>query len=227
MEIQAAMIAFAANGDNAPGYLAAPVEEGPYPGVVVIQEWWGLTDHIKAVVERFAEAGFVALAPDLYRGKVTTEPDEARKLAMELEMDQAVKDIQGAAEYLRDLKAVAPKQIGVVGFCMGGGLAARMAVEGEHIGAVVVFYGRINTDSTAHVRVPLLGLFGETDGGIPADGVRAAAERLEQEGKTAEFHIYPEAGHAFFNDTRPAAYHHDAAADAWQRTLDWFTKHLT
>jgi carboxymethylenebutenolidase len=151
----------------------------------------------------------VALAPDLYHGELATEPDEARKLAMALERERAVAEILGAARYLQSLEEVAPKQIGVVGFCMGGGLAASAAAESDgELGAAVMFYGRpLDPNDTAKLQVPLLGLFGELDQGIPVEGVRAFAEELEAHGKTHEIHIYPDAQHAFFNDGRSHMYH--------------------
>jgi len=222
------MIEFAANGDVAPGYLARPEGAGPFPGVVVIQEWWGLNDHIKDVAERFAREGFVALAPDLYHGQVALEPDEARKLAMELTHPRAIKDIQGAVNYLIAQPFVEPKQAGVVGFCMGGGLALLMTHAGQNLGAVVVFYGRgeLDDETAQQVSAPLLGLFGEADQGIPVEVVRANERTLKAHGKVAEFVIYPGAPHAFFNDTRPHIFRKEAAEDAWKRTLNFFKANL-
>ena len=226
--IQSKRISFPANGGSTPGYLALPVGNGRFPGVVVIQEWWGLAPHIKEVADRFAQVGYVALAPDLYHGQLATEPDEARKLAMALERDRAVAEILGAARYLQSLEVVSPKRIGVVGFCMGGGLTALAAAESDgELGAAVMFYGRpLDPNDTAKLQVPLLGLFGELDQGIPVEGVRAFAEELEAYGKTHKIHIYPGAQHAFFNDGRPHMYHAEAAVDAWEKTLAWFEQYL-
>ena len=222
------MVEFQANGGSAPGYLARPKMENA-PGVVVVQEWWGLDDHIKSLAERFAAAGFVALAPDLYRGQVASEPDEARKLAMELNFPQAIKDIQGAVNYLRGQPFVQPDQIGVVGFCMGGGVTGQMALHGENVGAAVAFYGIRNpmTDAEAQqMNVPLLAIYGEDDGSIPFDNVRANEAKLRAAGKTTETIIYPGAPHAFFNDTRADHYRHEASEDAWTRTLEWLKTYL-
>lgn len=226
--IQSKRISFPANGGSTPGYLALPVGNGRFPGVVVIQEWWGLAPHIKEVADRFAQVGYVALAPDLYHGQLATEPDEARKLAMALERDRAVAEILGAARYLQSLEVVSPKRIGVVGFCMGGGLTASAAAESDgELGAAVMFYGRpLDPNDTAKLQVPLLGLFGELDQGIPVEGVRAFAEELEAYGKTHKIHIYPGAQHAFFNDGRPHMYHAEAAVDAWEKMLAWFEQYL-
>src|SRR5262249_28503937 len=119
MEIQTSMVKFKTASDEAPGYMARPTASGSYPGVVVIQEWWGVDDHIKSVVERFAKIGFVAVAPDLYRGQVAKEPSDAQRLVMTVQMDKALQDIQGAIDYLAQQDFVSPKKAGVIGFCFG------------------------------------------------------------------------------------------------------------
>ncbi len=228
MPVETSMVQFKAGSDNAPGYLARPKADGKYPALVVIQEWWGVDDHIKDVTGRFAGQGFAALAPDLYRGKVAKEPSEAQKLVMQVQMDQAMKDIQGAADYLLAQSFVAPNKAGVVGFCYGGGLAMRMAYMGKNIGAVVVFYGAgvdPSDDELKNVSAPLLGLYGGKDTSIPQDKIKKWESKLKEFGKTNEMVIYPDAGHAFFNDTR-SSYSKEAAQDAWPRALAWFKKHL-
>jgi carboxymethylenebutenolidase len=224
------MITIQTSHGTTPGYLAQPDAAGKYPGVVVIQEWWGLDAHIKSVADKFARAGFVALAPDLYHGEIAREPDEARKLAMSLIADQANADIQGAADYLTSLDSVQPKKVGTVGFCMGGGISLRMSWIGkDNIGAVVVFYGGahggITDEQFKSVHAPVLGLFGEEDKGIPVESVKQWEAKFKEFGKTNEMIIYPNAGHAFFNDTRPA-YRPDVAEDAFQRATAWFMKYL-
>lgn len=222
------MIEFVTNTHRVPGFLARPADEGRYPGVVVIQEWWGLVPHIKDVAQRFAQAGFVALAPDLYHGQAAEEPDEARKLAMGLDRGRAVAEILAAAHYLQSLEQVSPKQIGVVGWCMGGALALSAAADSQgELGAAVAFYGRpLSPDDTTRLSVPILGLYGEQDGGIPVAAVRAFEQELEAHGVPHEIHIYEGAQHAFFNDDRPQAYHAVAAQDAWEKTLAWFGRYL-
>jgi carboxymethylenebutenolidase len=225
--IRTDVVDFRADGDTAPGYLARPHGDGPFPGVVVIQEWWGLNDHIKDVARRLAAQGFAALAPDLYRGQVAAEPDDARKLAMNLERDRAIRDIQGAVNFLIEQSFVQPKKIGVMGFCMGGGIALSMSYRGENVGAVAVFYGRPEPDTTVYrgVTAPVLGLYGEADQGIPVESVRQLDEALSSYDKPHEIVIYPGAPHAFFNDERPS-YRREAAEDAWKRTLEWFRRYL-
>ena len=140
-DIRTQTVEFPTNGESGTGYLAIPEGEGPFPGVIVVQEWWGLDDHIKDVAGRFAREGFVALAPDLYHGKVTSEPDEAQKLMMSLNMPQASNELVKATEYLATRPEIAGRGIGATGFCMGGGLALTLATESEHIKAAAPFYG--------------------------------------------------------------------------------------
>lgn len=228
MNVTTHNVEFKSNGSTCPGYLVVPETDTPLPGVVVIQEWWGLDDHIKDVTRRMAAEGFVALAPDLYHGVSTKEPDEARKLVMDLDRPHALKDIQGAVNYLIAHEMVSPKKIGTIGFCMGGGLSSVMSYTGTNLGAVAVFYGggAPMTDEMAEkVSVPYLGIYGELDKGIPLETIHSNEALLKKHNKVSEFHIYPEAPHAFFNDTRDA-YRESAADDAWNRTLAWYRKYL-
>jgi carboxymethylenebutenolidase len=197
--------------------------------VVVIQEWWGLDDHIKSIVDRFAQAGFAAVAPDLYYGEVTGEPDEARKLRMAMIWDEALAVIQGAIDYLLAREEVFPKQVGVTGFCMGGGLTWHAAAKLEHVAAAVPFYGggpELTDEEVARMRGRrVLAIFGELDRGVSPEVARGRDAQMEKAGIHHQTIIYPDAQHAFFNDTR-AAYHPLAAADAWQRSLDLFREAL-
>ena len=218
------------DGEMLPGYLARPADAaGPLPAVIVLQEWWGLNEHIKDVTRRLALEGFVALAPDLYKGVVATEPDEARKLVMELDMPAAVAEIGSAADFLLAHESVAGEQVGVMGFCMGGGLSLQTALADAGIGrfgAAVAFYGQpLTPDEAAQVQTPILGLYGADDGGIPVVAVNMMGEALTAAGVENEIHIYEGAPHSFFNDTRES-YRPEAAADAWQRMLTWFAKYL-
>jgi carboxymethylenebutenolidase len=219
------MIEFAANGGTCPGYLARAEAENA-PGVVVIQEWWGLNDHIKDVVERFAAAGYTALAPDLYHGVVTTEPDEAGKLLMALDIDRAAKDLRGAIEHLR---ALTGRPIGTIGFCMGGALSLFAASDNpDAVAACADFYGghpAVKPD-LAGLKAPLLGIFAERDDFVSPQVVKALDEQLTALGKAHSFTTYPGTDHAFFNDTRPEVYNAEAAADAWRKTMGWFGQYL-
>jgi carboxymethylenebutenolidase len=225
--VKASMINFPSDSQTTPAYLAQPDDAGPQPALVLIQEWWGLVPHIKDVAERFAREGFIALAPDLYHGQVAEEPDEARKLAMGLDRDRAVAEITAAAKYLKAMEHVSPKKIGVIGWCMGGGLALSTAASSSDIGAAVAFYGRpLDASDTAKLAAPVLGLYAELDQSIPVPAVHAFEQELKAHNITTEIHIYPGAQHAFFNETRPHIYHAEAARDAWQKTLAWFRRYL-
>jgi carboxymethylenebutenolidase len=221
------MVEFQSNGARARGYLATP-ESGKGPGVVVIQEWWGLVPHIEDVADRFAAAGFVALAPDLYHGDVARSPDEAGKLMMALNIPQTERDLRGAIQYLLNHEATGGASVGTVGFCMGGALSLYAASKNEQVGACVVFYGihpKVEPDFE-RLRAPVLGFFAERDQFVPPDAVRALEAKLKEHGKRVEVHIYPDADHAFFNDTRHEVYDREAAADAWRRTVEFFREHL-
>lgn len=221
------MVQFPFDSGNTGGYLATP-KQGSGPGVIVIQEWWGLVDHIKDVCDRFADEGFVALAPDMYHGKTTKSPDEAGKLMMALRIDQAEKDLGAAVQYLLKQDSTTSKKLGVIGFCMGGALALYTATRNQNIGACIVFYGihsKVKPD-LPNLQAPVLGIFGEKDRSVPPDVVHNLERQMKDLGKQVEMKIYPGANHAFFNDTRPEVYIAEAAADAWQRTLKFFREHL-
>ena len=219
------MVEFPSNGRTIHGYLATPAQ-GRGPGVVVIQEWWGLVGHIKHVCDRFAAEGFSALAPDLYHGKVASEPDEANKLFMALHIGEAEKDLAGAAKYLAGHSS--SKKLGVVGFCMGGQLALFAGCIEPTIGAVVDFYGVHPNVKPDYSRLggPVLGLFAEKDAFVTPQTAREVEAAIKTAGKRVEIHVYPGVDHAFFNDERADVYNKAAAEDAWQRTLSHFRAHL-
>ena len=206
----------------------SPLPKSAGPAIVVIQEWWGLVPHIKNVADRFAAEGFVALAPDLYHGKSTSSPDEAGKLMMSLRIDEAEKDLRGAVQYLLKHPGTSSKQVGTVGFCMGGALSLFAACKNPEVGACVVFYGghpNVKPDLAA-LKAPVLGLYAEKDGFVTPDSVRALEKNLKDLGKRADIHIYPGADHAFFNDERPQVYNEPAARDAWRRVIGFFESEL-
>jgi len=219
------MIDFPANGHTTQGYLATPAT-GKGPGVLVIQEWWGLVPHIKAVCDRFAAAGFSALAPDMYHGQTASEPDGAGKLFMALNIAQAEKDLAGAAKALAPHSSTA--KLGAVGFCMGGQLALFAGTVSDYVGAVVDFYGihpNVKPDYTK-LSGPVLGLFAEKDAFVTPDNAREMERAVKAAGKQVAIHVYPGVDHAFFNDTNTAAYDKVSADDAWNRTLAHFRAHL-
>jgi carboxymethylenebutenolidase len=222
------MVSYPSNGGTSEGYLAVPAGGGP--AVVVIQEYWGLVPHIKEVAERFAEAGFVALAPDLYHGLHANEPDEAGKLMMGLAMDQAARDIAGAAAYL----AARPEttgRIGCVGFCMGGSLALWSATLSQHVVAAVGFYPpvpweRMSPKWDNYAGKAAVIHCSEGDGTSAAPGIQQAKRAIDAAGGEVSVYDYPGTGHAFFNDDRPEVYDADAATLAWARTLELFRTRL-
>ncbi|HXU91361.1 MAG TPA: dienelactone hydrolase family protein [Methylomirabilota bacterium] len=219
------MVDFPSNGGKTAGYLATP-RDGKGPGVVVIQEWWGLVGHIKNVCDRFAAEGFSALAPDLYHGQTASEPDAAGKLFMALNIAQAEKDLRGAAKYLAAQSSTA--KLGAVGFCMGGQLALFAGTVNPNVGAVVDFYGihpNVKPDYTK-LGGPVLGLFAEKDAFVTPQAAKDVDAAIKKAGKQSEIHIYPGVDHAFFNDERADVYNKAAADDAWRRTLGFFRQHL-
>ena len=219
------MVSFPSNGQTTEAYLATPAA-GKGPGVLVIQEWWGLVGHIKKVCDRFAASGFSALAPDMFHGKTASEPDGAGKLFMALNIAQAEKDLRGAAAYLLQHSATA--KVGAVGFCMGGQLALFAATLNPSVGACVDFYGihpNVKPDYSK-LSGPVLGLFAEKDQFVNPAAARALDVAIKGAGRQSEIHIYPGVDHAFFNDERADVYNKEAAEDAWKRTTDFFRKHL-
>jgi carboxymethylenebutenolidase len=201
-------IEFASGAERVSGYLAAP-SGGAGPGVLVIQEWWGLVDHIRDVCDRFAREGFVALAPDLYRGERARDPDAAGRLMMGLEIPIGAR-------------------VGAVGFCMGGQLALFAATRSPRIGAVVDFYGihpNVSLDLSG-LSAAVLGIFAERDEFVPVESARKLEADLRGAGKRARFEVYPGVGHAFFNDSRPDVYDARAAARAWSETLAFLRAEL-
>jgi carboxymethylenebutenolidase len=219
------MVDFPSNGGTTTGYLATPAS-GQGPGVLVIQEWWGLVGHIKKVCDRFAAEGFSALAPDMYHGQTASEPDGAGKLFMALNIGQAEKDLRGAARYLAQHSSTA--KLGAVGFCMGGQLALFAGTLNPSVGAVVNFYGihpNVKPDYSK-LAGPVLGLFAEKDGFVTPQVAKDTDAAIKKAGQQSEINIYPSVDHGFFNDERPDVYNKAAADDAWRRTLAHFRQNL-
>jgi carboxymethylenebutenolidase len=222
-------VQFESNGATAPGYLAVP-ETGRGPATVVLQEWWGVEDHIRSVCDRFAGEGFLALAPDLYRGKTAEQPDEAQQLMMALSMDQAEKDMRGAVDYLAGHEGFEGKGVGSVGFCLGGGLSVWAASANPKVAAVASYYYVLphGKPDFSKIRAPVLGHFGTADEFVSVEAAKALEAEMRDAGVDAHFEFYEGAGHAFFNDTnRLGTYDPDAAALSWQRTIEFFRKNLS
>lgn len=215
---------------NERGYLAPP-RQGAGLGLVVLQEHWGLVPHIEDVCDRFAAEGFCALAPDLFRGETASEPDDAGKLMMSLDLGSAASDMGAAIDHLVASPVVRGDGVGVVGFSMGGGLALMLAISRPtDVRACVNFYGVAPWESAqldwSQLQAPVQGHFGEHDELCSPDKIHALEGTLAEHGKDAEFFLYPGAGHGFFNDTRPQAYDESAASTAWTRSLEFLRAKL-
>jgi carboxymethylenebutenolidase len=221
------MIEFGDNGHRDHGYLAVPAS-GRGPGVVVIQEWWGLVDHIKRVCDRFAADGFTALAPDLYHGRSTTEPDEAQKEAMNLDIAAAAGDLSAAVRHLLESPRVTSPSVGVVGFCLGGGLALYIASQEPAIAACVTYYGlgpaREPLDFST-MRAAVLGHWAERDHSYDHQAIEDLERRLGASDLSVESFWY-DCDHAFFNDDRPEVFAEEAAQLSWDRTVAFLREHL-
>ncbi len=216
-------ITFEVHGTPTAGYLASPETGGTGQAVVVVHEWWGLNEHTRDIARRWADAGFVALAPDLYRGVVTTDPAEASKLMHGLSAEDGVETLDAAVLRLAEAPGVDPDRIGVTGYCMGGSFALLLACRNRTIKAAAPFYGDIPDDpDIAMLTAPVLFIGASLDGWITVEKMNGLREALARHGKSGEVKIYEGADHAFFNDTRPAVYNAEAATDAWQRVTDFF-----
>jgi carboxymethylenebutenolidase len=223
-------VTFPSNGNRAHGYLATPgTDHGP--GVIVIQEWWGLDDHIVDVTDRFAREGFVALAPDLYGGRLAHDESTAVQYLMSLDVQQAARDLTGAVDFLLARDDVQGDRVGAVGFCMGGGLVLLLAAEaGDKVAAAVPYYGvgpGVENADLSRITADVQGHYGEHDQGFPVDQARAFEQQLrEQANGHVTFYYYP-AGHAFHNDeNKLGTYDKDSAQQAWQRTLEFLRSKL-
>ena len=213
---------------DASGYLALPPGQGKHGAIVVIQEWWGLNDWIRANTDRFAQQGYVALAVDLYRGKSTSSPDEAHELMRGMPEDRAMGDLETAFQWLAARPDVDPGRIGSIGWCMGGGYSLALAVEEPKLRAAVVNYGRLVTapEKIAKIHAALLGNFGGQDRGIEAADVRAFETQLKKTDTDVDIKIYDADGHAFMNPNNAKGYDEASAKDAWARIDAFFTRTL-
>jgi carboxymethylenebutenolidase len=214
-------VEFPSGKETVGGFLAVPDKPGTYPGIIVIHEWWGLNDWVKEQTEKLAAQGYVALAVDLYRGKVASDPSEAHELMRGLPQDRGIRDMQAAYDYLSARKDVKPGRIASIGWCMGGGLALQFAIHQPRLAACVVNYGSLPTDPNdiQQILAPVLGNFGADDKGITPADVQAFDKTMKGLNRRIDVKIYPGAGHAFENPNNTNGYRPDAAADAWKRTL--------
>ena len=210
------------------GYLAVPQGKGPFPALVVIHEWWGLNDQIRAAAADLAKAGYAALAVDLFRGTLAKSPEEAKKIVMGLDASQAISDLQEAFQFLSSRPYVKKGKVGSVGWCFGGGYSLGLAISQPDLAACVVYYGRLESDTAklSRIRSPVLGFFGKDDAGIPVAAVNGFEAAMKQAGRRIETHIYPGAGHAFANPTRTDAYRPEATKDSWGRMMKFLSSTL-
>ena len=221
-------VAFMGANGRVGGFLASPRQPVPQSAIILVHEWWGLSKWVKEQAVKFAIRGYAALAVDLYRGRVTTNPSEARKLKRGLRQEHAIGDLKAAFHYLAGRPNVDPKQICSLGWSMGGGLALQLAIHEPRLAACVVNCGPLPTNAAdiQNIRAPVLGLFGSLDRGIPSIKIRAFEKRMKAAGKRIEIQIYKGAGHAFANPANERGYRSDAADDAWSLTLR-FLKQVT
>ncbi len=230
VEIAQEMLSFPGPACELEAWIAKPVQGGPFPAVVVIQEWWGLNDHIKDVASRFAREGYFAVAPDLYSRlghKVTADPNEAAQLMMSLQKRDGVADLKSTVEWVGQRKEVNGQKVGVIGFCMGGSYALLLACASDKVNAVAAFYGEVPDDAElAKLSCPVLYFWGDQDPWIKRQDVERLAAVLKKRSVPGEVKIYEGRQHAFFNDTRKDVYDEAAAKDAWARVLDLFARHL-
>jgi carboxymethylenebutenolidase len=221
-------IEFPTSAGDAPGYLAAPAG-GSGPAAIVLQEWWGVDDHVRSICDRLAGEGFYALAPDLYGGETTDQPSEAQQKMMALNMQAAEQHMCGAADYLASQPGFEGKGVGAVGFCLGGGLAVWAAATCPNIAAAVTYYYVMphGKPDFTHVKCPVLGHFGTADEFVPVDAAKGLEAELRDAGVDVTFHLYEGAGHAFFNDTnRLGTYDADHTQASWERTVDFLRSAL-
>jgi carboxymethylenebutenolidase len=220
-------VTFPSGSEQVVAYLAKPKGQGPFPALVVIHEWWGLNDQIRGMADLLARQGYLSLAPDLYRGKQTDNPEQAHELMRGLPEDRALRDLAAAVAYLKASPDVKPERIGSVGWCMGGGFSLKLAMAEPSLAACAVYYGAIPTEpeSLASIQAPVIGFFGEKDEGIPEASVLDFETAMQKAGKPVQVHIYRNAGHAFAN-SKSKNFQSLAAEDAWAKLMAFFGKHL-
>ncbi len=221
-------VSYKSGDETVQGIVYTPEGKGPFPGILVIHEWWGLNDWVKDQASKLSDQGYVTLAIDLYRGKVAKTPDEAHEIMRGVPEDRAKRDLHAAFEYLQSQSNVKKDSIGAIGWCMGGGYSLDVALQEPTLRADVVNYGHLATDqeSIKKINADVLGLFGGQDRGIPVDDVKKFEQLLKSQGKKVEVVIYPDAGHAFENPNNATGYRADDAADAWKRTTKFFADSL-
>src|SRR5271169_4671792 len=221
-------VSYKSGDETVNAVLYTPQGKGPFPALVVIHEWWGLNDWVKEQASKLADQGYVALAIDLYRGKVATTPDEAHEIMRGVPQDRADRDLLAASSFLRSQKNVDPKRVGSIGWCMGGGYSLDLAINDPKLRAAVINYGHLASDDATlkKINAAILGIFGGQDKGIPPADVNKFESQMKALGKTVDIHIFPDAGHAFQNPNNKTGYRADDAAQAWTLTTAFLAKYL-
>ena len=221
-------VSYPSGDETVKALLYTPAGKGPFPAIVVIHEWWGLNDWIKEQAGKLADEGYIALAIDLYRGKVADNPATAHEIMRGVPEDRALRDLHAAVAFLQSRPNVKKDRLASIGWCMGGGYSLDVALEEPTLAAAVINYGHLATDpvAIAKIHAAILGNFGGQDQGIPPDGVRKFETALKEAGKSADIKIYNDAGHAFENPNNKNGYRAQDAADAWQRTVNFLASTL-
>lgn len=221
-------VSYKSGDETVKALLYTPEGKGPHPGIIVIHEWWGLNDWVKEQASKLADQGYVALAIDLYRGKVATTSDEAHEIMRGVPEDRANRDLDAAFHYLQSQPNVKKNKIGAIGWCMGGGYSLDVALLEPELAADVINYGHLASDEATlkKINAPILGLFGAQDKGIPPEDVKKFGEMLDKMGKKVDITIYPDAGHAFENPNNTEGYRAKDAADAWEKTVSFLASTL-
>jgi carboxymethylenebutenolidase len=229
--IREATVQYQSGNVTMKAFVAAPHTKTQRPAIIVVQEWWGLTDHMKDIARRYAAEGYVAIAPDLYSRlgyALTRDAGEAGKLMNTLKQEDGLADLNATVAYLKSVPEADATRIGVTGFCMGGSYALMLPCVNVEIKAAAPFYGQVPNPDTPIQKLacPVLYFYGEDDGWITKADVQRLAAALKKYGKAGEIKTYPGAPHAFFRDTDPSVYRPDAAKDAWTRTKAFFKQQL-
>jgi carboxymethylenebutenolidase len=221
-------VSYKSGDETVSAILYTPQGKGPFPAIIVIHEWWGLNDWVKDQASKLSDQGYVALAIDLYRGKVATTPELAHEIMRGVPEDRAKRDLHAAFEFLSSQPNVKKDRIAAIGWCMGGGYSLDVALQEPTLRADVINYGQLATDpeSIKKINAPILGLFGGQDHGITPDDVKAFEQALKQNGKKVDVVIYADAGHGFENPNNKDGYRAQDAADAWTRTVNFLSSTL-
>jgi carboxymethylenebutenolidase len=221
-------VSYKSGDETVQAVLYTPAGKGPFPALIVIHEWWGLNDWVKDEASKLSDQGYVALAIDLYRGKVATTPEIAHEIMRGVPEDRAKRDLHAAFEFLASQPNVKKDRIGSIGWCMGGGYSLDVALQEPTLAATVINYGHLATDSAALAKInaPILGMFGAQDHGITPDDVHKFEGAMKQLGKKIDVKIYDDAGHGFENPNNKEGYRAEDTADAWKRTLDFLAATL-